>query len=153
MREAALAILASAFSWNVAVSQEVPPMPSPEVLDAYIAWDEGRYPEALESYLSVLRGAEAVERVEEIARLTGELHPVRQIDDDGRGVQISPDGRYVRWIRGLGPEAVTRVGPAWRTFRRPRRSRHRAPCRALAPSGWRSRPKSPLSRRRVKSPT
>jgi hypothetical protein len=47
--------------------------------------------------------------VEEIARLTGELHPVRQIDDDGRAVQLSPDGRFLRWVRGAGPDAVTRV--------------------------------------------
>jgi hypothetical protein len=84
-------------------------MPSPEVRDAYIAWEEGRYPEALEGYLAALRGPGGAERVEEIARLTGELHPVRQIDDDGRNVQVSPDGRYVRWVRGGGPEAVIRV--------------------------------------------
>jgi hypothetical protein len=84
-------------------------MPSPEVLDAYIAWDEGRYPEAIEGYLAVLRGSAAADRVEEVARLTGELHPVRRIDDDGRSVQLSPDGGYVRWVRGVGAEAVTRV--------------------------------------------
>jgi hypothetical protein len=84
-------------------------MPSPGLLDAYIAWDEGRYPEALEGYLAALRGPNGAELVQEVAKLTGELHPVRQIDDDGRNVQISPDGRYVRWVRGAGAAAVTRV--------------------------------------------
>ena len=83
--------------------------PSAPVQEAYFAWDEGRYVDAIEGYLELLEEAEGERFVEEVARLTGELHPVRPVDDDGSGLAVSPDGRHLLWSRSIGEEWVTRV--------------------------------------------
>lgn len=86
--------------------------PAAPLQEAYFAWDEGRYVEAMEGYLAVLRGPEGEAHREEAALLTGELHPVRELDDDGRFLRISPDGRWVSWARNIGGAWETRVEPA-----------------------------------------
>ncbi len=86
--------------------------PAPALQDAYFAWDEGRYVEAMEGYLAVLRGAGGEAHRREAALLTGELHPVRELDDDGRFLRVSPDGRWVAWARNVAGSWETRIEPA-----------------------------------------
>jgi hypothetical protein len=83
--------------------------PSPILHDAHFAWDEGRYLESMEGYLAVLQGEDGEEYVEEIALLTGELHPVRAVDDDGQSIAVSPDGTHILWSRQFDGRWVTRV--------------------------------------------
>jgi hypothetical protein len=85
--------------------------PSPALHEAYFAWDEGDYVRSMEAYLDVLRGPRAAALTREIALLTGELHPVREVDDDGRNPSISPDGRFLAWERSLDGVWVTRIEP------------------------------------------
>jgi hypothetical protein len=89
--------------------------PSAPLQEAYFAWDAGDYVAAMESYLQVLTapGGEAYAR--EAALLTGELHPVREVDDDGRALQVSPDGRYVAWERQVGTAAAGATANGWVT--------------------------------------
>jgi hypothetical protein len=76
----------------------------------YFAWDDGRYVEAMEGYLAVLRGPQGAAHRREAAILTGELHPAVELDLDGRGLRFSGDGRWVAWnVPGSTPE--TRVAP------------------------------------------
>lgn len=85
--------------------------PSPVLQDAYFAWDAGDYVEAMEGYLEVLGGPDGERYAGEIARLTGERHPVREVDDDGRNPAIAPDGAYLAWERQVEGEWRTRVEP------------------------------------------
>jgi hypothetical protein len=86
--------------------------PAAPLQQAWFAWDEGRYVDAMEGYLAVLRGSDGETHRQEAALLTGELHPVRELDDDGRFLSISPDGRWVAWARNLGSRWETRIEPA-----------------------------------------
>ena len=86
--------------------------PAEPLQEAYFAWDEGRYVEAVEGYLEVLTGPEGERYTEEVALLSGELHPVHEVDDDGRTLAISPDGRFIQWSRQVDGEWVTFVEPA-----------------------------------------
>jgi hypothetical protein len=83
--------------------------------EPFFAWDEGRYLDALDGYLRVLRGPDGDRYVEDVARLTGELHPTRSVDDDGRLLAVSPDGRFIQWSRQRSGEGdgewVTHVEP------------------------------------------
>ncbi len=112
-RVRSFAVLAVGFLWasTGVVQADAQLTPSPSLHDAYFAWDEGRYPESMEAYLEVLRGPGGEELVGEIARLTGEVHPVRAVDDDGQGVSVSPDGTQLLWSRELNGGWVTRVEP------------------------------------------
>ena len=74
----------------------------PALQEAYLAWDRGDYPDALRGYLDVLKGAEGVAHLEEIARLTGEVFKVTEVAPDGAGVTVSPDGRFGTY-RAAGP--------------------------------------------------
>ncbi len=85
--------------------------PAAPLQEAYFAWDEGRYIEAMEGYLEVLRGPEGETHRREAALLTGELHPVRELDDDGRELQLSPDDRYLAWSRQVDGAWWTHVEP------------------------------------------
>ena len=93
----------------VPVSGHAQTSPSPVLQDAYFAWDEGDYVEAMEGYLDVLEGPDGQRYAEEVAELTGERHPVREVDDDGRNPAISPDGAYLAWEREVDGEGRTRV--------------------------------------------
>ncbi|TVP79280.1 MAG: M20/M25/M40 family metallo-hydrolase [Gemmatimonadales bacterium] len=81
--------------------------PHPELHEAYFAWDEGDYVRSMEAYLAALRGPRGQELVREAAMLTGEVHPVRELDDDGRNLQVAPDSRWLAWSR--------QVDGAWQT--------------------------------------
>lgn len=90
------------------------PRPAAPLQAAYFAWDEGRYIDAMEGYLSVLRGPQGAVHRSEAAWLTGELHPTRELDLDGRGLRFSPDGRWVAWTfptSGPGATPESRIEP------------------------------------------
>ncbi|HWO88301.1 MAG TPA: M20/M25/M40 family metallo-hydrolase [Gemmatimonadales bacterium] len=89
---------------------------------ATLAWDEGRYVDALLSFERLLAGAgESFRR--QIALHTGELYRTRAVAPDGRRLQWSPDGRRLlvesgalpvlpdgrpgRTPQGAGPARVT----------------------------------------------
>ncbi|CAN5687596.1 hypothetical protein BH23GEM11_BH23GEM11_13760 [soil metagenome] len=86
--------------------------PAAPLQDAFFAWDEGRYIESMEGYLGALRGPGGESLRREAALLTGELHPVRELDDDGRVLRVSPDGNWVAWARNVGGSWETRIEPA-----------------------------------------
>lgn len=121
-----------AVSGLMPVGAEAQSRPAAPLQDPFFAWDEGRYVEAMEGYLAVLRGPEGARHRREAALLTGELHPVRELDDDGRFLQVSPDGRWLAWARNLG-------GGRWETRMTPTAggARHTAPVQqvALSPAG------------------
>ncbi len=108
------AALLAAFAW-IALAPEgadAQQRPAPELQEAYFAWDEGRYIESMEAYLGVLRGPDGEAHRREAALLTGELHPVRELDDDGRLIRISPDGEWLAWSRQLDGEWFSYAEPA-----------------------------------------
>ncbi len=83
--------------------------PSAALQEAYFAWDSGDYVQAMEGYLRVLEGAGGEDYAVEVALLTGEVHRVREVDDDGRRLGISPDGTRLLWERELEDGWVTRI--------------------------------------------
>ncbi len=85
--------------------------PHPDLHEAYFAWDEGRYTEALEGYLAALRAPGGDAHTREVSLLTGELHPVRPIDIHGVSLAMSPDGRWLQWTRSEAGDWVTFVEP------------------------------------------
>ena len=70
---------------------------SAELKAARAAWDVGDYPKALTALLALLDGSQGEKLRREIALLTGEWHPVREIAKDARGLQISRDGRFASY--------------------------------------------------------
>jgi hypothetical protein len=89
---------------------QLPPAPEdPRLLDAFLAWDRGEYPVAVRGYLNVLRapGGEAFTR--EVAHLTGEVHPVRELAPDGRALAVAPDGALLAFTVTEGEQEVTRL--------------------------------------------
>ena len=81
--------------------------------DARSAWQRGHHPTALESMLAILRGPFAADYYDEIALLTGELHPVREVAADGRRIRLSGDGKFAAYQtprpRGSGQPSRLRV--------------------------------------------
>jgi Peptidase family M28/WD40-like Beta Propeller Repeat len=83
---------------------------SPAALDsAYVAWDEGRYPDALAQLRRVLQGPQGAAHLEAAALLTGELYRTTELTTDGAAPQWSPDGRFVAYESGAGAERVTHL--------------------------------------------
>jgi hypothetical protein len=112
VRFAALLALAALGPGLVPADAHAQLRPAPALQDAYFAWDEGRYIEAMEGYLAVLRGPGGEAHRREAALLTCELHPVRELDDDGRFLRIAPGGGWVAWARNVGGSWETRIEPA-----------------------------------------
>jgi hypothetical protein len=91
-------------------SAQLPPAPEdPRLLDALLAWDRGDYPDALRGYLDVLRGPDGEALTREVARLTGEVHPVRELAPDGGRLVMAPDGALLAYVVAEGEEEVTRL--------------------------------------------
>lgn len=93
-RSASVLILALAVA-SVATPgvAQMPPMPEHPVLqEGWLAWFDGDYPTALRTYLDVLEGPEATLLVDEVARLTGEVHPAVHVAVDGHDLAMAPDG-------------------------------------------------------------
>src|SRR5688572_11071743 len=63
----------------------------PELHEPFVAWDRGHYDVALEGYLRALGGPRGAALAEQIALLTGELYPVREVARDGRALRMGPD--------------------------------------------------------------
>ena len=77
---------------------------SPELQEAYYAWDRGEYVAALEGYLAALNGRAGDRLKDGIALLTGELYEVTELTDAGSDIRVSPDGRHGTYAVGRGTE-------------------------------------------------
>ena len=77
---------------------------SPELEEAYYAWDRGEYVAALEGYLAALNGRAGDRLKDGIALLTGELYEVTELTDAGSDIRVSPDGRHGTYAVGRGTE-------------------------------------------------
>ncbi|HEX9700176.1 MAG TPA: M20/M25/M40 family metallo-hydrolase [Acidobacteriota bacterium] len=80
----------------------------------WLAWDEGRYIEALDDFIGVLGSAGGDRFLEDIALISGELYVAEEVAADGRNVRISPDGRFAAWETTVadappGAETLTHV--------------------------------------------
>jgi hypothetical protein len=102
--------LTRAFLFPIAVvpaaagAQQVPALDS-----AYVAWDEGRYPEALAHLRRVVADSQGVAALEAAALLTGELYRTVELTTDGLSPRWSPDGRLVAYESGTGAARVTHL--------------------------------------------
>lgn len=82
----------------------------PRLQDAFVAWDRGDYPAALQAYLDVLNGPDAARHVEEIAQLTGEPYVVDEVTPHGRStLRLGPGGRFISFVFEADGRAMTRV--------------------------------------------
>jgi aminopeptidase YwaD len=78
--------------------------------EAYVAWDRGDYPDAIQAYLAVLSAPDGVRHVEEIARLTGELYVVDEVTPRGLvTLRLGPSGRFVSFRFLEEGRVLTRV--------------------------------------------
>jgi hypothetical protein len=84
-------------------------IPRERLEEARVAWDEGRFVEALQALEALLSGPGGDGLLEEIAGLTGELYPVRELSGDGRAVRWAPGGRHAAYESGAGLEVITHV--------------------------------------------
>ncbi len=71
------------------------------------AWDTGAYPTALEELRALMKSPQAMDYLERVALLTGELFVSTEIAPDGANPRISADGGYVSYV--TGPPTVTRI--------------------------------------------
>lgn len=71
------------------------------------AWSDGKYPDALRTYLRMLKAPTGDQFVEPIARQTGELFHTHELTDDGRSPKMSADGSVVAYETGT--PTMTRV--------------------------------------------
>ncbi len=77
--------------------------------DAYLKWDAGDYPAALERMIEILEGPDAEKHFDEIATLTGELYKVDTVAADGRNPVFSPDNRHISWSEEGGRTQIAKV--------------------------------------------
>ncbi len=75
------------------------------------AWQEGKYAEALRTYLRLLQSPAGDQFVAPIARQTGELFQTEELTNDGRAPRFSPDGSLVAYEIGPAAKPVTRIVP------------------------------------------
>ena len=73
------------------------------------AWLEGKYADALRTYLRLVKSSTGDQLVETIARQTGELYQTSEITTDGRSPKMSADGGVVAYETGAGLSVVTKV--------------------------------------------
>ncbi|MDH5804968.1 MAG: hypothetical protein OEZ54_07270, partial [Gemmatimonadota bacterium] len=79
--------------------------------DALDAWDQGRYPEALIAFDSLLAGPEGGDYLRPIALLTGEMFTTVEMAEDGTKPGWSPDGRYLSFEIPSNAPTGTRIVP------------------------------------------
>lgn len=77
--------------------------------DAYYAWDEGRYVDALTALQAVLAAPDAATMHRQVALLTGELYTTYELTTDGASPRWSPDGRMASFETGNGDNVMTHV--------------------------------------------
>src|SRR5262245_3007551 len=68
--------------------------------DAEVAWEMGKYPDALQAFIRLMEGPNAAAYFERIALITGELYHTYELTNDGAAPRVSPDGRYVGYESG-----------------------------------------------------
>jgi hypothetical protein len=76
---------------------------------ARIDWERGNYISALTRWERLLSGGDAAALNKDIALVTGEWHPAREVSEDGRNPRWSPDGSLLAYTTTLGGAAETRV--------------------------------------------
>lgn len=86
--------------------------PSPAFDSVQVAWDEGRYPDALSRLGRLLANPEGERHRRAAALLTGELYLTREVVPDGRRVLWSPDGRWAVVEVGVPLNPVSAPPPA-----------------------------------------
>ncbi|HLS46919.1 MAG TPA: hypothetical protein VK012_00240, partial [Gemmatimonadales bacterium] len=106
-----IACLATAFCIPSTLSAQVRDTLAPRaVLDSIDHhWSLGHYPEALARMAALLESPGGPAALEGIALLTGELFRTDSLAPDGREVQWSPDGRYMSYATGTGPDRQVHV--------------------------------------------
>lgn len=77
--------------------------------DAFLAWDNGHYIEALELFIEIVNTPGGDRYLEDIALITGELYQVTEVAPDGRNISISPDGDYAAFEVSSGNVTQTYV--------------------------------------------
>lgn len=77
--------------------------------DAAILWAEGRYPDALRAFDSLLASNDANKLRKRIALFTGENWQTTLVAEDARNPRWSPDARYIAMELGTGANRVTRI--------------------------------------------
>src|SRR5690606_18949114 len=84
--------------------------PLQELYDsAYVAWQDGAYPQALAQLARLLNAPDGERFLEPAALLTGELYHATEVAPDGRNIRFSPDGRLVAYETGARETLRTHV--------------------------------------------
>lgn len=77
--------------------------------EAFFAWDDGDYADALEGFLAVLEMPGGERYLEQIALISGELYVTEEVAVDGRNIRISADGAYAAYETTGEEGTVTHV--------------------------------------------
>ncbi len=77
--------------------------------DAYLKWDAGDYPAALEKMIDIMEGPDAALYFDDIAMLTGEIYRVDTVAVDGRNPVFSPDNRHFSWEEDGERTEISRI--------------------------------------------
>src|SRR5258708_4235377 len=102
-----VSVLAALAATRVAAQAPLPPPPDARWDSVTVAWDEGRYPEALNRIIRLLSGGDADQYRERAALLTGEAYVTTALAPDGAIPRWSPDGRFIAWE--VGPDTARRT--------------------------------------------
>jgi hypothetical protein len=120
MLRSALSLL---FAAAVTLQAQQRPAPAATLLTAdrleraELAWDAGRYDEALVDLRRVLEGQDAPLYRDRVAELTGEIWETVEVAKDARAPRWSPDGRHLGYEVGAGNDRRVRVVSAEPGFR------------------------------------
>ncbi|MBW3534429.1 MAG: M20/M25/M40 family metallo-hydrolase [Gemmatimonadetes bacterium] len=105
-----LLLLAAALPAPAVLAAQAHPMPTRDALLApWLAWEEGRYDDALEGYLRALEAPGGEALVGAVAGLTGESFESRELAPDGSGLRVAGDGRWASWEVVEDGRTLTRV--------------------------------------------
>lgn len=77
--------------------------------NAYLKWDAGDYPAALETMIEIMESPDAALYFDEIAMLTGEIYTVDTLAVDGRSPVFSPDNRHFSWEEEGQKTQISRI--------------------------------------------
>ena len=77
-------------------------------MNASIAWDEGRYVDAMRDFTALL-GSDSASFRERIALLTGENWKTTLVAENARAPRWSGNGRFIAMDLGTGQNRVTRI--------------------------------------------
>jgi len=88
-----LTIMTLALIFFLADCSQTPPPDAGTQFDSAIeAWDRGDYIQSLEGFMDLLSRQDAEAWFDDIALITGELYPVREVAPNGQNIRFSPDG-------------------------------------------------------------